>query len=255
MKYHSIFHFLLFILVVCSSHFSFSQTTRKNDLIIKRDSSRVEALILEIDEQVVKYKKYSDQEGPTFSLNKKEIASIVYGNGEVELFAAEPEIYFDESPAPVIPHNNQYKNGPITRHRGGAIQSQSTDQLKFNYSFYLKKASTYRTMGLVGTSVGLLMTAAGIITVSAAERDYSSTGYSSAYENRVTGGVLLVTAGICAGVPFSIIGLVKSRSYKKRALRTHEELRRRSEPLSLHSISPGYNLQNQSANLTIRMTF
>ena len=243
---------LLFLISL--SNVSLAQTIRKNDLIIKRDSTRIEALILEVEDKVIKYKRYSDQGGPTFSVGKKEIASIVYGNGEIENFPAEPEIYFDEVPitAPV-PYRS---DAPVKRLRGGAPQALDVDQLKFNYAFYLKKASKYKTMSVVGASLGVLMTVAGIVTISAAQRDYNATGYSStAYENRVAGGALLVTVGLFGGTPLTVIGLINKNRYNKKARLTQEELRRRGDPLSSIRISPGYNPINRSAGLTLRMSF
>ena len=209
---------------------------------------------MEVDDLVVKYKRYSDQNGPTFSVGKIDLASIVYGNGEVENFEAEPEIYFNEVTVPaVVPYRS---DAPVKRPRTGAVQSLDTDQLKYNYTFYLEKASKYKTMSIIGASLGVLMTAAGIITISAAERDYNATGYaSSAYESRVAGGVLLVTVGVFAGTPLTVIGLINKNRYNKKARLTQEELRRRGDPLSSIRISPGYNPITQSAGLTMRMSF
>lgn len=41
---------------------------------------------MEVDENVVKYRKISDPEGPVYSVRKSEIASIKYGNRETETF-------------------------------------------------------------------------------------------------------------------------------------------------------------------------
>lgn len=240
------------LLLICLSSPSFAQV-RKNDLIIKRDSSKIEALILEVEDLVVKYKKYSDQDGPTFSVAKKAIASIVYGNGEIENFPAEPEIYFDEAPVPAV---SPYKSdAPVKRPRTGSPNALDTDQLRFNYAFYLKKAAKYKTMSVVGTSLGLLMTISGFITVSAAVRDINAYGSSTSSDNRIVGGTFLIMGGLGAGIPLTIVGLTKKRSYNRRAMLTQEELRRRGEPLSTIRISPGYNVHNQSASLTMRMSF
>jgi hypothetical protein len=251
---------LLMIFLFWAGSLSFAQTVRKNDLIIKRDSSKIEALILEIDGLVIKYKKYSDQEGPTFSIGKRDVATIVYGNGEVENFPVEAEVYFDEVPIPgAVPYKNEEKksNERVNRFRAGAVQSMETQQLRYNYAFYLKKAAKYKTMSIVGTSVGLLMTISGFITVSAAIRDINAAGgYSStSNDSRIGGGVLLVMGGLGAGVPLTIVGLVKKRSYNKKALMAQEELRRRNEPLSSIKISPAFNAYSKTAGLSLSMTF
>lgn len=63
---------------------AYSQSNRKPDVIIKKDNTKIEAIIQEIDDTIIKYRKRSDPQGPLFNLNKKEVVSILYGNGEVE---------------------------------------------------------------------------------------------------------------------------------------------------------------------------
>lgn len=252
--YISRFLFVAAVFFLFSIQSSFSQTNRKNDLIIKRDSSRIEALILEVDAQVVKYKKYSDQEGPTFSIEKTEIASIIYGNGEIETFNAKSEIYFDEDPVPaVVPYKSKE---PVKRLKRGTAQTLDRDQLKFNYNFYLKKATKYRTMSIVGASLGSLMTISGIITINAALRDDANGRYTNNnIEARLVGGTFLILGGLGAGIPLTIIGLVKKGSYNRKAASTLQELKRRGDPLSSITIHPSFNPVNGSGQLGLRMSF
>lgn len=60
------------------------------DLILRRDSSKVEARVTEVSPTEVRYKRYSNPEGPTYVLPVGEILSIRYANGEEEIFA-QPE--------------------------------------------------------------------------------------------------------------------------------------------------------------------
>ena len=246
--------FLIVVVFIFSSDLLSAQSTRKSDLIIKRDSTKIEALIIEVNELTIRYKKYSDKEGPDFSLAKRDVASVIYGNGEVEQFAAAPEIYFDEAPLPVTPYES---DAPANRYRRGSVQSLDTRQLNFNYSFYLKKAAKYKTMSVVGASLGSLMTIAGIITASAAVRDMNAAGGSSsqAIDSRFAGGVMLTTMGICAGIPLTIIGVVKHKSYNKKALLVKEELQRRKAPLTSIRISPGFDPVSRSAGVRLSMVF
>ena len=57
------------------------------DLIVKRDSSRVEALVAEIAPETVRYKRFSNSDGPTYVLPAVQIEYIRFANGEVERFA------------------------------------------------------------------------------------------------------------------------------------------------------------------------
>ena len=237
--------FLILFFVSCAVSLCVAQTVRKNDVIIKRDSTKIEALIQEVDEGTVKYKKLNDPDGPIFSLLKKDIASINYGNGETENFPASKEQYFEEvTVAPVVPYKAERPSQTKT--------PNNSYQLEANYKLYTKKAATYKTMGIIGASVGILFTIVGIATVSEAVRSYNSAQISTlSYENKVVGGTLLTMTGLGAGIPLTIIGLVKRKSYAKKALKVEEQLRQRKD-LSFH---PCYNPINKTAQLGLIMNF
>ena len=59
------------------------------DLIVKTDASQVEARVLEISPDAVRYKRFSNPDGPTYVLPVAEIRYIRYANGEVEYYAKE----------------------------------------------------------------------------------------------------------------------------------------------------------------------
>lgn len=57
------------------------------DVIMTKQSERIDATVLEVSDTEVKYKKQSNPNGPTFTLATSKIASITYSNGEVQTFA------------------------------------------------------------------------------------------------------------------------------------------------------------------------
>ena len=64
------------------------------DKIVLKTGSNIEAKVLEINQTDVKYKKFNNLEGPTFTTHKNEIHMIIYENGENEIFKDEvPQIY------------------------------------------------------------------------------------------------------------------------------------------------------------------
>lgn len=73
---------LLIALFVCS-------LLHANDIIILRNSTRIDAIITEVSDETVKYHKASNPDGPIFVTNTSEISSIVYDNGEVQSFHVE----------------------------------------------------------------------------------------------------------------------------------------------------------------------
>jgi opacity protein-like surface antigen len=59
------------------------------DIIIKKNTDEIECKVLEIEQEVIKYKKYSNLDGPTYSISKEDIFMVKYENGEKEVFKTE----------------------------------------------------------------------------------------------------------------------------------------------------------------------
>lgn len=72
---------ILFLLLVTTWQICFSQ-----DIIITRDGQKIEANIVEVDDSQIKYKKFSNPDGPAFVLKNDKIQSIIYKNGELQMF-------------------------------------------------------------------------------------------------------------------------------------------------------------------------
>lgn len=63
-------------------------TAVAQDLIFKTDATKVEAKVTEITPESVRYKRFSNPEGPTYVLPVSDISYIQYSNGEKEYFRA-----------------------------------------------------------------------------------------------------------------------------------------------------------------------
>lgn len=63
----------------------YSTTLFCQDLLIKKDSSRIEVKLLEINPMTLKFKLYSNLNGPDYIIDKKEVAFIIYQNGIKEV--------------------------------------------------------------------------------------------------------------------------------------------------------------------------
>lgn len=77
----------IFVLAVSLS-LSLALVAADFDLIIKTNSEKIEALIQEVSDTEVRYKKATNPNGPTFVLSMTEIATIIYANGEVQAIAS-----------------------------------------------------------------------------------------------------------------------------------------------------------------------
>jgi hypothetical protein len=63
----------------------YSKTFFSQDLLIKKDSSRLEVKLLEVNPLSLKFKLYSNLNGPDYIIDKKEVALIIYQNGIQEV--------------------------------------------------------------------------------------------------------------------------------------------------------------------------
>jgi len=73
----------LLIVLFCAS-----LTIMAQDVIVKKDGTTIESKVIEINGTEIKYKKWSNQDGPLYSINRSAVDSINYQNGEVELITS-----------------------------------------------------------------------------------------------------------------------------------------------------------------------
>lgn len=76
------FPFLLFVLPVFLP---------AQDILFLKDGRWIEAKVLEVQPEVVKYKLFDFQDGPLYTVYKSEVRKIQYENGRVEWFVPEEE--------------------------------------------------------------------------------------------------------------------------------------------------------------------
>jgi hypothetical protein len=81
----------LFVLLLFAASFSYAQ-----DKIYRKNGKIVEAKIIEIGSDEIKYKEFHDTDGPIYVLETDRISKIVFENGKVEKFTIDfkdPEKY------------------------------------------------------------------------------------------------------------------------------------------------------------------
>lgn len=65
---------------------AFCTTAQAQDVIIKMNGTTIEAKVLEIDNKLISYNKYSNPTGPVYKIAKTDVEQIEYENGTVETF-------------------------------------------------------------------------------------------------------------------------------------------------------------------------
>lgn len=144
------------------------------DVIIKRDATKIEAVIQEVSKDEIRYKNYSNQSGPTFVLSTDDISSIIYSNGDVQVFEQKVE--------KPVQYENSQKNNPVggtMTYMGGQYylnnepltETEFRDHLLKNcmpaYEYY-KKQIRIGISGtiLLGIGLGMLVGGASVIETS-----------------------------------------------------------------------------------------
>lgn len=76
-------HLLWCFLLVCTALLSNAQV-RKPDLLYKKDKIVIEAIIVEVSDNEILYRRFDNPQGLIQSIKKSSVAKIVYTNGETE---------------------------------------------------------------------------------------------------------------------------------------------------------------------------
>ena len=76
--------------------------TSAQDVIVKRNGEELQCKILEVSKNEVKYKRWTNQDGPAFAEKKSDIFMIKYENGEKEVVAYESPVLAVPSVTPSL---------------------------------------------------------------------------------------------------------------------------------------------------------
>lgn len=231
------------------------------DVIVMKDQSTIMSKVLEITSTEIKYKKWNNQDGPTYSINRSEVVSINYENGEVENFSKATQTSQDPQPQQVqLPksymkyggsNGRLYLNDRILT--DNEVHSLLDDQ---SYQRYLKGRMLVKT-GFVLDVVGgaSLLVATGIRVFST---DLNTTGPSAiSSPNFKKFMAFAIVGGVSLGTGI-ILGLFGTDNTKKVAESYNNRI---DESFSL-IISPSLMLyetpqpsNNYGLGLTINMNF
>jgi hypothetical protein len=163
------------------------------DLITKKDGTDIKAIVEEVGSKEVKYKEYSNPEGPVYSLPKSDVLMIIYENGKKEIMGQ---------------MQNTIPDGVMTLDwRSGklAINGMAIDK-KSTYLYLSPEAEAMYKSGDIISSIGDGMMAGGI-------------GFAGGYliGSLISKGDIkrdLPVYGVCAGIailgiPLHFIGVNK----------------------------------------------
>jgi hypothetical protein len=73
-------------LIICSILFTILTNAFAQDIITKKIDETIIAKVLEVSKKEIKYKKFDNLDGPTFTIDITDITSIQYQNGTKDVF-------------------------------------------------------------------------------------------------------------------------------------------------------------------------
>lgn len=76
----------------------FSLCIFAQDVIVKKDGSTILSKVLEVNSSDIKYKKFSNQSGPTYIISVTDVQTVNYENGEIDDFNANSSKITPSSP-------------------------------------------------------------------------------------------------------------------------------------------------------------
>jgi len=122
-------------------------TINAQDKIFLKSGEKIEAKIIEVNLNDIKYKKFSNLEGPLRTIIKDAIHMVLYENGESEMFSTKDYISLEKTKGLIIEYFDKY----AYTHHGDfkytaifdndylrllkAPRSRPKDFLKFNYVY------------------------------------------------------------------------------------------------------------------------
>lgn len=161
------------------------------DVILKNDNSTILSKVIEVSSTEIKYKKWSNQDGPTYSILRSEVSRINYQNGEVDEFSNNtgvPTVANGQlqNPSLFAGYMDDEGSGGKLRINGRVLTDEEVRNLVSpqNYELYLK-AKKQNTIGAVFYTIGGISLGVGSTLLLIADKGDFNT---------------LIAAGVAAGL-------------------------------------------------------
>jgi hypothetical protein len=223
------------------SHVSHAQSGRTNDVIVKRDSSRIQALITQMSYEKINYRDLGTPDSANTYIYLDQVARVLLKNGKN--INVRDSVVAGKVPPDSVGQYADMNNLPTDPFEKEVVMANS-DQLRDKYQYHHDRSIDGKTGAIVFTSVAVATLVTGVIV--------ASSGNSS--DNRAIGTSIAI-AGPAVGVVFGLIGFKNYKLHGRKAEKVKNELERRNQPLTSLRITPGFNPLNKSGQLRISMSF
>lgn len=229
---------LLMLLLLAATH------ANAQDVIVLKDGNTVVSKILEITTTEIKYKKFSNPDGPTYTVLKSEVKGINYANGDKDVFESTPA-------TPTTTPGLTYSGGSVTNTTTttttapvytGAYTAM-TPTLPKEQIHSDGKIRAFKILGWVGgglmVGTGLALMVAGIANIDSKDYTYSYGGYKYSTSDLYITYLASGAGCVAAGAVWTTVFLVCAHRFE----RQNEEMSLNSVPVLQHEFA----LKNGSA--------
>lgn len=231
---------LLFLYIFFTLAASAGFAQRKNDVIIKRDSSRIQALITQMSYEKINYRDLATADSARKYISLDDVARVLLKNGRT--INVRDSVLATHTPPDSIGQYADMDNLPTDPFEKSVVMANS-DQLRDKYKYHHNRAIDGRNGLIIFTSLGAASLVSGLVVAS----------HNGSPDNKKIGIPIAVAGPITGGV-IALIALRNYRFHAVRAKKVKHELERRNQPLTSLRLVPAFDPFNKSAQLTIRMS-
>ncbi|KAA6439645.1 hypothetical protein FEM33_11400 [Dyadobacter flavalbus] len=223
------------------TNFVCAQSIRKNDVIVRRDSSRIQALILQVSYEKVNYRDLAAPDSAKAFIYMDQVARILLKSGKtIHVKDSTAAVRMPPDTAGQYADMTNLPENPFDR----SVVMANSDQLRNKYEYYKNKSIDGKTGTIVFTSFAAASLVSGII--------IANSGNSP--DNKKFGNSLAVAGPVFGGV-FGLVCFKNYKLHKKKAEKVKTELERRNQPLESLRLVPGFDILNKSGFLTLSFFF
>ncbi len=141
---------LVFLFLLCAMSVS------AQDVIVKKDGSTILSKVLEVGQEEIKYKKFDNLDGPTYTIQKSELQTINYQNGAKDTFSAPVREENRYLPNNQNDGTQQYNDRALLElDKRTGYQSVLLKKMKFRNALRWTGGSLSATVGVLGIAWGI----------------------------------------------------------------------------------------------------
>ena len=222
------------------------------DIITLKNGDDIQAVVQEIDEVDIKYKKYENLDGPIYILKKTNVFMIRYANGSKDVFSdVAPPLRQEENQHPI---NNQsdrsgnYESFIISRSNDNEMAAFLKENDAVLYDQF-QRGITFQKKGKDFVKAGLIVTGTGMALFFVGLDQYYRNKNNDLSIFMIYPGIVISIVGPCViltSIPFYATG----GSLKKSAVDSYE--RKHYMNRSSHQPSLDFNFYGNGVGFAIR---